>query len=53
VDPTYSSSFKTSGSALFCEAEQANTRKHMLKGATMGVSTFGRLGAAVTTRRNF
>jgi hypothetical protein len=35
VDPTCSSYLGKSESALFREAEQAKTRKHVLNGATM------------------
>jgi hypothetical protein len=47
VDPTCSSHLGKSESVLFREAEQAKTRKHVLKGATMVplvVSTLESLG---------
>jgi hypothetical protein len=49
VDPTCPSYLGKSESDLFCEAEQANTRKHVLNGSTMVplvMSTFGKLGPA-------
>jgi hypothetical protein len=49
VDPTCPSYLGKSESVMFREAEQAETRKHVLNGATMVplvMSTFGKLGPA-------
>jgi hypothetical protein len=49
VDPTFPSYLGKSESDLFREAEQAKTRKHVLKGTAMVplvMSSFGKLGPA-------